>query len=98
MAIVSFSWQPTLYRVHEYGRGEPPMPDLAPGWLGHTCVYCGHVSGLDDWQLADMPLEMSRCPWGRWVGWWCQLLIWSRLHLLMAGGLDLRGPDLKAKT
>lgn len=27
-----------------------------------VCKHCGNVSGLDDWQLKDTPLEMARCP------------------------------------
>jgi len=38
-----------------------PMPDLAPGWVGHVCKFCGKRSGLDGWQFRDMPKDMARC-------------------------------------
>ena len=32
-------------------------------WAGNlVCKHCDHVSGLDDWQLKNMPIEMARCP------------------------------------
>lgn len=46
---------------HLFDTWSRPMPDIAPNWLGYTCRFCGHVSGLDGWQLRDMPSSMARC-------------------------------------
>ncbi len=49
-------------RKHVYvDPGCKPMPDLMPNWVGYTCVHCGHRSGLDAWQLKDMPREKAMC-------------------------------------
>ena len=42
--------------------GIKPMPGLAPNWIGYTCKHCGNRSGLDAWQIAEMPLDMALCP------------------------------------
>ena len=41
--------------------GEKPFPDMAPNWIGYTCIFCHYLSGLNDWQLRDMPLSMAEC-------------------------------------
>lgn len=46
---------------HQFGPATHPMPELAPRWLGLQCLYCGHVSGLDPWQLRQMPGSMAAC-------------------------------------
>jgi len=38
-----------------------PMPNGAPNWIGYTCKHCGELSGLDRWQLVDMPSDMAQC-------------------------------------
>lgn len=45
-------------RKHVYNRG----------WPYGCCIYCGRMTGLDDWQLKDMPTEMAVCPKGKKVG------------------------------
>jgi hypothetical protein len=45
--------------------GEVPMPVLAPAWVRYRCRYCGHPSGLFDWQMADMPSDMWVCSEGK---------------------------------
>lgn len=50
-------------RKHQFADpGVRPMPDVAPSWVGYICVHCGDRSGLDDWQIEDMPNEMAICP------------------------------------
>jgi len=51
-------------RKHQYVYPELPypLPHLFPGWVGHTCKWCGRQSGLDVEQMRDMPLAMARCP------------------------------------
>ncbi len=52
-------------KKHEYvDQGQMPMPDLAPNWRGFVCKHCGHVSGLDAWQVENMPESMAACPRG----------------------------------
>ena len=50
-------------RKHLFREPTNPMPE-APLWLGRRCVFCGKISGLDDWQIRDMPKEMARCDTG----------------------------------
>lgn len=52
-------------RKHEFEKpAEQPMPELAPKWAGYACKHCHKISGLDAWQIRDMPVEMARCPDG----------------------------------
>jgi hypothetical protein len=37
------------------------MRSIIPTFQGWTCRFCERVSGLDDWQIIDMPVEMARC-------------------------------------
>lgn len=46
--------------IFEYPK-ESPMPKLAPSWVGYTCKFCGKRSGLDAWQIKDMPPDMAEC-------------------------------------
>jgi len=45
---------------HRFTTPTHPEPS-APLWLGRKCKFCGKVSGLDDWQLTDMPVDMAIC-------------------------------------
>jgi hypothetical protein len=61
-------------KKHVFGSWSRPMPDVAPNWLGYACNFCGHVSGLDGWQLRDMPTSMAACPASTVrAGWWERL-------------------------
>lgn len=48
-----------LYR-HDFCGAAYSEP-LAPLWIGRRCRFCGHISGLDDWQIVSMPIVMSIC-------------------------------------
>lgn len=51
-----------MIKKHEFiDPKNKPMPHLAPNWIGYTCIHCGKISGLDLWQIADMPKEMATC-------------------------------------
>ena len=41
--------------------GHQPMLNLAPDWVGYRCIFCNKISGLDAWQIADMPVDMAKC-------------------------------------
>jgi hypothetical protein len=30
-------------------------------WVGWTCRFCEKISGLDEWQIKAMPVEMAKC-------------------------------------
>jgi len=45
---------------HKFTTPTHPEP-LIPNWLGRKCIFCGKISGLDDWQIIDMPIEMAEC-------------------------------------
>ena len=45
---------------HKFETPTHPEP-LAPMWLGRKCIFCEHISGLDDWQIRDMPVDMAEC-------------------------------------
>jgi len=67
-------------RVHRFA--EPAGPNIgeafgAPAWVGYTCLDCGKVSGLDAWQIEQMPTDMAECPKGRRLGLFERL--WLRL-------------------
>lgn len=60
---------------HEYeDTGVERNCGVWPAYL--KCKHCGRVSGLDAWQLREMPIEMARCPdspvrigfWEWWSG------------------------------
>jgi hypothetical protein len=38
-----------------------PLPGSDPNWIGFICKFCGHISGLDAWQIRDMPINMAEC-------------------------------------
>ncbi len=46
----------------QYGVDARPMSDEAPNWVGFTCTQCGVTSGLDEWQLREMPRSIAVCP------------------------------------
>lgn len=46
---------------HIFSEPTYPEPYRAPKWLGRRCRFCGKISGLDDWQIVDMPVSMARC-------------------------------------
>lgn len=31
-------------------------------FLGFICIHCDHTTGLDPWQLREMPRDMAECP------------------------------------
>jgi len=72
-------------RVHIYKTPTQPIgPKFgAPNWIGYTCTCCGHISGLDAWQLHDLPPSIAKCPQGRSLRWWERLNLW-----LFHGTLD----------
>jgi hypothetical protein len=37
------------------------MRTLIPNFQGWTCRFCEKVSGLDNWQIIDMPVDMAKC-------------------------------------
>lgn len=41
------------------------MLSLLPGWIGYTCKFCGRMSGLEHWQLLEMPENMAYCKKGK---------------------------------
>lgn len=49
-----------MIRKHIFGNATYPE-DLAPNWIGRQCIFCNKISGLDDWQIVDMPKEMAIC-------------------------------------
>lgn len=49
-----------MIRKHSFANSTNPEP-LAPNWLGRKCFYCNKISGLDDWQIRDMPKDMAKC-------------------------------------
>jgi hypothetical protein len=54
-------------RKHQYGIPTYPL-ESAPLWFGYTCIHCGNLSGLDEWQLNQIPLSMAKCIKGKKVG------------------------------
>ena len=71
-------------RVHRFVRPNGPPIGLAlgaPNWIGYTCLDCGRVSGLDAWQIQDMPTSMAKCSQGRRLG----VFEWLALKLVFAG-------------
>jgi len=44
------------------------------GWPVGKCVYCGDRTGLDAWQLREMPRDMAYCERGKKLGWFPNLL------------------------
>ena len=70
-------------RIHTFiNTGVKPMPELIPNWTAYVCMHCGKVSGLDGWQIRDMPKDMAVCPNGR------KLSIWERLQVWIASSID----------
>jgi hypothetical protein len=55
------TWFLLTLTKHQFGPATHPMPDLAPQWLGLQCLHCGRVSGLDPWQIVQMPVGMATC-------------------------------------
>lgn len=47
-------------KKHNFGSGT--MFPLA------TCRHCGDTTGLDNWQLRDMPVDMAECQKGQRMG------------------------------
>ena len=41
-----------------------PIHSYDGPWPTGKCTRCGHTTGLDDWQLEDMPKEMAYCSEG----------------------------------
>lgn len=75
-------------RKHQYAAPkERPLPELAPRWIGFTCIYCNDVSGLNAWQIKEMPISMSGCPRGIDVG------ILERGRSLLSGSINCLAPD-----
>ena len=48
-------------RKHKYHNG---------AWPIGTCMYCDHKTGLDTWQLRQMPMSMALCINGERMGFW----------------------------
>ena len=51
-------------RKHQF---DAPYPD-------GRCIHCDTAAGLDKWQLQSMPMDMARCPSGKYVWFWEILL------------------------
>jgi hypothetical protein len=66
-------------RVHVYVEPAQKIGDQfgAPNWVGYTCIHCGNVSGLDDWQICEIPVSMAQCSRGRKLTLWERLVTWA---------------------
>ena len=68
IAIKNYLYSVFFIKIHEYrNTGERPFADLAPNWVNHRCIHCNDVSGLNGWQIREMPKEMSKCPSGKLI-------------------------------
>ena len=45
---------------HKFTTPTHPEPFISL-WFGRKCMFCGKISGLDDWQIVDMPIDMAEC-------------------------------------
>jgi hypothetical protein len=42
----------------------PKKHRYTAGYPDGRCIYCGRQTGLDAWQLKELPKEMAMCPKG----------------------------------
>ena len=72
------SWLVSPLKIHSYNSGGTlgSFPG-APAWQCYCCTHCNALSGLDAWQLTDMPLTMADCPQGRKLNLLAR--VWIRL-------------------
>ena len=57
-----FSWWP---RIHQYTtRGDIEVTNDF-SFTQYICTCCEKTTGLDPWQIRDMPASMARCSFGK---------------------------------
>ncbi len=59
IAIKNYLYSFLFIKIHEYtSTGGSPF---------YKCIHCNDVTGLNGWQIREMPKEMSKCPNGKLV-------------------------------
>lgn len=89
------SWLVSPLKIHSYSSGRTlgSFPGV-PAWQCYCCIHCNALSGLDAWQLADMPLTMVDCPQGRRLNLFAR--VWIRLGLSGINCWSEPGPERSA--